>query len=543
MYIHNFYADLLLSVRILFDTYILKNPNYIRRYEFNIGNRTFQLPKDFKTTYEFPNIMVSLGDESLAMGQRPEVSQSIAGWNVDQIPVLYDTNKQNILYVQEEMVNIPITATVNCESQLQVKEIANVVKRWLPFNKFIQFLEYTSFLEISEEFLGNNLFDIDSGSIANLYTKLNKRSGRVEHCFSLTYKPFIRLDSISTNIPDSTQRSFQAVVDFTYMIQFPLYLYNDQQPTTNVERVDFAIAATAGFEPIADQPSSKIINWSSSEDLRKGYIKRQYIVYDNVNTRLCVSDITSATLMYGEITVESADKRILLTLGADDCLYITLDSTTRFKVAVSNITEEGISIPVDTDYNFLVTKNSHGDITVTLLCSWHCVKICFSKDDFLITSNYSYNLIKGSVLEKNYPHYVVDIENNCVECGFKNSSWITFEPSIVDPLFVQFYLTTGTFTHQFGGVPAMTSNLKISGSSSNAVVITWTSGVRTTSCIEYGLTTSYGNFSEIKQKFEYTHQIVLYGLAADTTYHYRVNTTDEDNNLIISDDASFTTDP
>jgi hypothetical protein len=528
-----------LSIRVLLDNYIFENPNYIRKYEFNIGNRTIQLPKDFTTNFEFPNVVVSLNDETLAMGQRPEVSQSVAGWNVDQIPVLYDSQKENILYVQEEMVNVPITVTVNCESQLQAKEVANVAKRWLPFGKFIQFLEYTSFLEISDEFLNENLFNID-GYINNLYTKLDKHSGRVQKCFSITYKPFIRLDSISTAIPDSTQKSFQVVIDLTYMIQFPLYLYNDQLPQRSVERIDFAIAATGGFEPIADQPSSKIINHSSADDLTKGYIDRQYIVYDN-NSRQCTTDVTTCTILVDQITAKSADNRILLNIGADDCLYITLDGTTKFKVVIANITETGITIPIDTDYYFLVTKDSHGNITVTMLCSWHCVKISFDPKDFEMSTDYSYNIVSGTTLRKNYQDYRVDLPTNSVELGFINSNWTIFEPSVVHPLIVQFYLASGTFSHQFGGTPPLIANLKAANLSTTAAVLTWTSAIRTTTCIEYGLTTEYGNFSQIKEALEYGHNVPIYGLSSNTLYHYRVNTTDENGALVVSDDATLTT--
>jgi len=50
--------------------------------------------------------------------------------------------------------------------------------------------------------------------------------------FSLSYRPFIRLDSISTAIPDSVQRSFQVVIDITYMVQRPISIFNEMQPGT-----------------------------------------------------------------------------------------------------------------------------------------------------------------------------------------------------------------------------------------------------------------------------------------------------------------------
>ena len=169
MLIHNFYADLLLSVRVLFDNFIFQNDQYIKRYEFNVGNRSFQMPKDFKTQFEFPNVIATINDEMPAFGQRPDVSQTISGYNVDQVPVLYNSTNENVLYLQEELVTVPISIIINCESPLQAKEVGNVIRRWLPYNKFIQFLEYTSFLEISKPTRQKNSKS-DTLKLKNLFT-------------------------------------------------------------------------------------------------------------------------------------------------------------------------------------------------------------------------------------------------------------------------------------------------------------------------------------------------------------------------------------
>ena len=108
MYIHNFYTDLLLAVRVLFDKHVFKQQGYIKRYEFNLGNRTLQLPADYKPNFEFPNMIVTLNDDTPSYGQRPDVSQKIPGFNLDQIPVLYDQTTQEVLLVQEEMVNVQV---------------------------------------------------------------------------------------------------------------------------------------------------------------------------------------------------------------------------------------------------------------------------------------------------------------------------------------------------------------------------------------------------------------------------------------------------
>jgi hypothetical protein len=77
VFIHSWYGDLLLSVRVLFDNHIFQNREYIKRYEFNMGNRTIQLPVDYKPNFEFPNIIVTLNDDVPSYGQRPDVAQKI----------------------------------------------------------------------------------------------------------------------------------------------------------------------------------------------------------------------------------------------------------------------------------------------------------------------------------------------------------------------------------------------------------------------------------------------------------------------------------
>jgi hypothetical protein len=510
-----------------------------------MGNRTFQLPQDYKPVFEFPNIMVVLNDEVPVFGQRVTVTQNLAGYNIDQIPVLYDITTENILYVQEEIVNIPITATVNCESSFQAKEVANVVRRWLPINKFIQFLEYTSFLEVSEQFLSRSNFNINSDQIVNLYTKLNHRTGQVVDCFSILYKPFIRLDSISAPVPDSTQRSYQVTVDMTWMVQFPLHLYNDKMPGT-IEKIDISIVNTSGFEPISDWPSSKIINHTSSDliNLKKGYIRRNFVVYDDFNSADHV--LTDDTLVVPADSIIAKSTILTTTKSADDRLLIGVDdSETRYKIAIDDVpvAPDSTNIDISNSDRFLVlSKNLAGDISIYLHRSTRDLVVKFDPSDFTITEDYSYNLFSGTIIIKDYQNYTLDLIHNQVSFSFSASDWLRLKPTITHPLIIQFYNKEGVFPFQFGGVPPKFANVKAIPKSTTAL-ITWTSGEPTTTQVEYGLTTEYGNFTELKEDLAHTHQSILYNLNTFTTYHYRINTTDENNNEYISEDYSFTTNP
>lgn len=632
MYIHNFYGDLLLSVRTLFDNYVFQNRNYAKRYEFNMGNRAIQLPYDYKTNYEFPNLIVTLNDDVPSYGQRPEVSQKIPGFNLDQTPVLYDQTTGITLLVQEEMVNVPITIAINCESQFQAKEVAIMVKRWLPINKFISFLTMTSYLEISPEFLSKTQFDPATHTIANLYTKLNKRTGDVEYCYSIQYNPMIRLDSISTSIPDSTQRSFVVLVDITYMIQMPLYMFSDNVAPTMVEKIDLAINPSSGFEPISDYPSSKLINYLNSdiETLEKGVIRRTYLVSDPTSVVQKILTEDSVELAPDQVTKTSTgDENIVVTRGVDNYLYITVgDSETQYKTNIDEIPPPAeVDIPIDTDQHFAVSKDIEGNITIvlqsdtngtldsveleegqttatstggqdivvtkgddgylhitvnntgveyatkideipppagvniplstdqylfvskdnndnittTLQSITEELTITFNPTEFPLTTDFSYNLIKGNETFKDYTYYRLDLDNNSITFIFNESQYPTFIPSLSDPLFVQFYLKNAKNPHQFGGVMPKVGLMKVFNITSTAAEMTWTSDEETTTQIEYGITVDYGSLSVLKDSYTHIHKVVLTRLESNTLYHYRVKVKNSDNVEYLSGDYTFTT--
>jgi hypothetical protein len=59
--------------------------------------------------------------------------------------------------------------------------------------------------------------------------------------------------------------------------------------------------------------------------------------------------------------------------------------------------------------------------------------------------------------------------------------------------------------------------------------------------VEYGLTTVYGNSSSLNTSLVTIHSVVLSGLSAGNTYHYRVKSKDASANQATSADYSFTT--
>ncbi len=277
MQIHSFYSDLLLSTRHLFDNYIFKTADYIQKYEFNYGNRAFQLDSDYKQNFKFPVLMVNLGNVNSSYGQRTENLQPIKTTTENQIPVLYNRTNEQYLYVQEEQSNINISIVINCESQFQAREIEHVINRFLPLNKYIGILKFTSFLEVSQEYISKDLFHFQEHDIVNHYERLNRNTGNVDHFFSIQYEPLIKNESISTTIADSNQRSFQVNLDLNYLIQLPIFVFNDKDNFIDSIHVNYG---NYGYESIADYPVQKIINNDTQLDLHLKTIKHQLLFHD-----------------------------------------------------------------------------------------------------------------------------------------------------------------------------------------------------------------------------------------------------------------------
>jgi hypothetical protein len=510
-----------------------------------MGNRALQLPPDYKPNFEFPNMIVTLNDDSPSYGQRPDVSQKLIGYNLDQTPVVYNRTTEAVLYIQEEMANIPISCTINCESQFQAKEIAGIIKRWLPINKFIQFLHFISYLEVSLDFISDDLFNPAIHNLVNLYTKLNKLTGEIDYCYSVQYDPFIRLDSLTSSIPDSTQRSFQVTVDLTYMIQMPLHMFSDSKPGT-IEKIDILINPTSGFDPINDYPSSKIINYISDDivSLKKGYIRRTFILSES-NPEENITLLDSVDLYEHQVTsTSSGGYSISVTKSVDDILVMTVGSNqTQYKVPISDISISPTvtNVSVSEDQYLEVSKDLAGNIAIELKSISQGISIQFSPGDFPITSDYSYNLVKGGNVTRDYQDYTINYATNSITFYFINSQFSLYEPSLISPLMVQFYLSDSPFPKQVGGIIPKVGLLNVFNITDSTAEITWLSDEKTTTQIEYGITAEYGSSSTLDTVFSNQHYVLIRGLSSETEYHYRINVTTESGSTYTSDDYTFIT--
>lgn len=457
MQIHNFYSDLLLSVRSLFDNNIFKS-NVIKHYDFNIANRAFSIDKEYKTQFEFPACIVTLNDDQFIFGERPNVIQEFGPENKMQHIALYNYNNEREVVLQEEHVQTSISIMINCESQLQAKDIEFTIKRFLPLNKYIQILDFTSFLEIPYKYLETLDFKTYDHQILNLFTKLQENTGQVDHCFSMSYRPNIRLESISSSISDSSTRSFPINIELSYLIQMPMYLTCAQLPgkieTVNIHYSRF------GHDPISDYPVQKVLNVFRDSTLGKnlGYPIPKRITQngtwsiDSENQGLYWTDrFTNNSFQVAPKpengTWEIQDQTVIWKNDSNGIDYYLDEEKDTFRRG--SITGE-IYLKPNGDNNIFTTPKTfirrtfivsdENDIIVSKSDNKVLFCISFNLNDFKIKKDYRYNFIdnRGDVI-RNYPYLSYDEFENKVCFQVPLDDWdFRWKPSLTTPLMIQF---------------------------------------------------------------------------------------------------------
>ena len=89
--------------------------------------------------------------------------------------------------------------------------------------------------------------------------------------------------------------------------------------------------------------------------------------------------------------------------------------------------------------------------------------------------------------------------------------------------------------------PPTLSAVSVSGVSSSAATMSWTSNKAADTQIVYGPTAALGNATALNPALVTSHSQGVSGLAAATTYHYQVKSRDAAGNLAVSADLTFST--
>jgi hypothetical protein len=101
--------------------------------------------------------------------------------------------------------------------------------------------------------------------------------------------------------------------------------------------------------------------------------------------------------------------------------------------------------------------------------------------------------------------------------------------------------TDYVFTTAAAPTPPMISGVAASSITASAATITWTTDKASSSQVDYGPTSAYGQTTALSAALVTVHTVVLSGLQASSTYHYRVRSADQSGNLALSSDAVLTT--
>jgi len=90
--------------------------------------------------------------------------------------------------------------------------------------------------------------------------------------------------------------------------------------------------------------------------------------------------------------------------------------------------------------------------------------------------------------------------------------------------------------------PPVISAVTVSNITTTSAIIQWTTDEPSTTQVDYGLDTTYGESSTLNSTLVTSHTVILTTLGGGTTYNYRVRSSDTANNEAISINYQFTTD-
>lgn len=91
--------------------------------------------------------------------------------------------------------------------------------------------------------------------------------------------------------------------------------------------------------------------------------------------------------------------------------------------------------------------------------------------------------------------------------------------------------------------PPVISEVTATAIGARSATIQWRTDEPATSQVEYGPTSSYGSSTGVDAALVTSHEVVLSGLSADSTYHFRVLSRDQSGNAAASSDRVFATTP
>jgi hypothetical protein len=377
-------------------------------------------------------------------------------------------------------------------------------------------------------------------------------------------------DGTSTHNPSSTVLASYLLSNplaATPSINFPIFVFSvpptlvqgqlyhivftnvDPSPTINYLSVDalyLANPSTPAQPTISDVDAAELLGGPSGTwTQRKGYTPILELDYQDGSSELigymevwvgAPQSISGASAVRETITVTGAQKtvssasiRVARTSGTDPLIV-------RLENSDGTLIEEG-EIPASS-------------IPLTSSVSYAWATFTFSSAHTLLAGQ-NYHLQLSAASTSSYQAYPI---RKGVAYGFRNTTYFPdgyaqFNQSGSWVGWTQWGVsnrTDGDLQFYFGLAPASTaaptiSNVLAGSLTANSATITWTTDQSSSSQVEYGTATAYGNLSTVDANVVTAHSQVIKGLVDSTLYHYRVHSTNATANEAISGDFTFTT--
>lgn len=364
MIIHNFFSDTAQSIFNFFEKFVFPTKPYFyykvvndqdapktffKSMQFNLGNRVYQIG-DYKKSakLEFPTAILSYVSDDSAFGRDMPLIAHHPLCTVNEIIATHNEDTDVDIIVREDQTIMYFTFQINCESQLQANEIVHQIKRYLPTQKYIQMYNFRSFVEIPEYFFFEKN-DPKKHSIKNLFFREDQTTGTPQYYFLAKYKPIFKLNAITADFSENSQRSYTVLLDFEYLIQLPVWMTTTYN-TTEIFKVD------VGFM-IDDNPMSIITNDNQLSD--DNYPKKiNDIYYKLFESRIVTED--DASNKDNKIIIEKpdiSDKFILELIKLKPSFSDIVDN----EEYNSKIKNSESKILVDNDYKIEKTQDGNND--------------------------------------------------------------------------------------------------------------------------------------------------------------------------------------
>ena len=198
--------------------------------------------------------------------------------------------------------------------------------------------------------------------------------------------------------------------------------------------------------------------------------------------------------------------------------------------------EEGAGEPEDKDTTDttppVISNILASDITETsATISWTTGEEATSQVEYGTTTDYGSSSALGIVLATSHSVTLTELERDTTYHYRVRSADDSENEAVSDDK---------TFTTPDRTAPVI-SDITAMDITETTATITWTTDEPATSRVEYGLTDSYGSSSGKDNTLVTTHSIALSGLAAGTTYHYRVESADASGNNTVSENNTLKT--